>query len=212
GPDHAVYVFWWQFRKKFGHDPELVMRKSTDQGVTFGHTVTVADLRTTRFGGELGLADGNGNGFRTPNMPQMAVNPVTGDLYVVFHDQANGSADRGDVFFTQSADGGDHWSKPLRLNDDATTNDQGMPALAVTPDGRHVGVFWYDRRLDPANNLIDRFGAIGTVTGHAVTFGANFRVTEVSFPPAFGQDPYFHPTHMGDCAIPAARNALFSTT
>jgi hypothetical protein len=52
----------------------------------------------------------------------------------------------------------------------------------VTPDGGHVGLFWYDRRLDPANNLIDRFGAIGTVSDHTVSFAPNFRVTDVSFP------------------------------
>src|SRR5262245_45894138 len=86
-----------------------------------------------------------------------------------------------------------------------------MPALAVTPDGSHVGVFWYDRRLDPANNLIDRFGVIGTVSGHAVTFGANFRVTDVSFPLAFGQDPGVVPHYMGDYDMAAADNDFFYT-
>ena len=209
GPDHAVYVFWWQFHKKFGHDPELVVRKSTDQGVTFGDTVTVAGLRVTSFLGDLGLTDSDGNEFGSDCTFQAAANPVTGDLYVVFHDKANGSADRGDIFFVQSTDGGDHWSKPLRVNDDATDNDQWTPALAVTPDGSHLGVFWYDRRLDPANNLIDRFGAIGTVSGHAVTFGANFRVTDVSFPPAIGP---IRPDYMGDYDMAAADNDFFYTT
>jgi hypothetical protein len=209
GPDHAVYVFWWQFRKKFGHDPELVMRKSTDQGITFGDTVTVADLRVTSFLGDLGLTDSDGNEFGSDCTFQAAANPVTGDLYVVFHDQANGSADRGDVFFVQSTDGGNHWSKPLRLNDDATANDQWTPALTVTPDGSHLGVFWYDRRLDPANNLIDRFGAIGTVSGHIVTFGPNFRVTDVPFPPAIGQ---IRSDYMGDYDMAVADNGFFYTT
>jgi hypothetical protein len=216
GPDHAVYVFWWQFREGPGQDPELVMRKSTDQGVTFGDTVLVTDLRTTGLFGDLGLTDDSGRVFRSPCSFQAAVNPVNGDLYVVFHDKGNGSADRGDAFFTQSKNGGKHWSKPLRLNDDATANDQWMPALAVTPDGSHVGVFWYDRRLDPANNLIDRFGVIGTVTGRAVHFGANFRVTDVSFPPAFGQDPFVERTfgddYMGDYDMAAADNGFFYTT
>jgi hypothetical protein len=211
GPDHAVYVFWWQFREQSGQE-ELVMRKSTDQGVTFGDTVLVTDLRTTLPLGNLGLTDSGGNGFRTGDMPQAAVNPVTGDLYLVFHDKPQGSADRGDVFFVQSTNGGKHWSKPLRLNDDATQNDQWMPALALTPDGRHVGVFWYDRRLDPANNLIDRFGVIGTVEGHHISFGDNFRITDVSFPPAFGQDPLTSPDYMGDYDMATADNDFFYTT
>src|SRR5262249_7342207 len=130
------------------------------------------------------------------------------------HDQANGSADRGDAFFTQSADGGATWSKPLRLNDDATPNDQWMPALAVTPDGSHLGVFWYDRRLDPANNLIDRFGAIGTASGPSVPCAATSRVPDVSFPPVVNQDPAFGPTstYMGDYDQAAADNGFFYTT
>lgn len=97
------------------------------------------------------------------------------------------------------------------MNDDATTNDQWQPALAVTPDGSHVGIFWYDRRLDPANNLIDRYGAIGSVSGHTVTFGANFRITDVSFPPAFGQDPVFPPDYMGECDQAVADDDNFYT-
>jgi hypothetical protein len=84
-----------------------------------------------------------------------------------------------------------------------------------------VGLFWYDRRLDPANNLIDRFGAIGAVSGHTVTFGANFRITDVSFPPAFTywdgsawhiQDPVIRPGYMGDYDQAVADNTYFYTT
>jgi hypothetical protein len=91
-------------------------------------------------------------------------------------------------------------------------NDQWQPALAVTPDGSHVGIFWYDRRLDPADNLIDRFGTIGTVSCHSVSFAPNFRITDVSFPPAFGQDPIVDPTYMGDYDMAVADNSYFYTT
>jgi hypothetical protein len=207
GPDHAVYVFWWDGTKH----PSILMRKSTDQGTTFGPSVEVTKLNTHLFGGELGLTDSDGRVFRTPDMPQAVVNPVTGDLYVVFHDRASGSADRGDIFLIQSTDGGSTWSKPVTINDDTTKNDQWMAALALTPDGSHVGVFWYDRRLDPADNLIDRYGAIGIVSGHAVTFGPNFRITDVSFPPAFGQD-VGEADYMGDYDQAAADNSFFYTT
>jgi hypothetical protein len=208
GPDHAVYVFWWDVTKS----PRIAMRKSTDQGVTFGDTMTVTGLKTHGQNGSLGLTDASGRSFQTNAFPQAAVNPVTGDIYVVFDDQGNGSADKADVFFTQSSDGGKHWSQPTRLNDDATNNDQWQPALALTPDGSHVGIFWYDRRLDPADNLIDRFGTIGTVSGHTVNFGSNFRVTDVSFPPVFGQDVGLPPTNMGDYDVAVANNSYFYTT
>jgi hypothetical protein len=142
----------------------------------------------------------------------VAVNPVTGDLYVAYVDQANGSADKADICFTESTDGGKKWTKPVRVNNDATNNDQWQPALAVTPDGSHLGIFWYDRRLDSANNLIDRFGVIGAVLGHGVSFAPNFRITDVSFPPAFGQEPFGPPDYMGDYDQAAADNSFFYTT
>jgi hypothetical protein len=83
----------------------------------------------------------------------------------------------------------------------------------VTPDGSHVGVFWYDRRNDPTNDaLIDRYGVIGSVSGSTVTFGANFRVTSTNFPAVFGSDPYVNGTYMGDYDTAAADNTNFYTS
>jgi hypothetical protein len=212
GPDHAVYIFWLDQSKGLPNPVALRMRKSTDQGVTFGDSFIVTGVKTGNYIGDLGLTDSSGNSFRTSAFPQAAVNRVTGDIYVIYPDQPNGSADKADIFFVESTDGGKKWSKPLRVNDDVTNNDQWQPALAVTPDGGHVGIFWYDRRLDPADNLIDRFGVIGTVSGHSVTFAPNFRITDVSFPPAFGQDPNIAPTYMGDYDQAVADNSFFYTT
>jgi hypothetical protein len=233
GPDHSVYVFWWDQTKAVfnSFNAQLLMRKSTDGGVTFGDPITVATLRTPYLNGDLMLTDSGGHYISTNAFPQAVVNPVTGDMYVAFDDwgdnvgKANwgdNSKDKGNIYFTESTDGGQHWSKPVQVNDDQTRNDQWFPALAVTPDGSHVGLFWYDRRLDPANNLIDRFGAIGTISGHTVTFGANFRITDVSFPPAFSywnpdgsvtiQDPVIRPGYMGDYDQAVADNAYFYTT
>jgi hypothetical protein len=209
-PDHTVYVFWW-----VGNTSESIeMSKSTDQGQTFTNPVIVTRLQTNGSpNGDLGLTNSTGQSFRTAVFPQAAVNPVTGDIYVVYNDEPkDNSKDKADIFLTESTDGGATWSAPRRVNDDNTTNDQWQPAIAVTPDGTHVGISWYDRRLDPANNLIDRFGVIGTVSGHSVSFAPNFRITDVSFPPAFGQDPFVLPNYMGDYDMAAADNNYFYTT
>jgi hypothetical protein len=209
GPDHSVYVFWWDF----ADGATIRMSKSTDYGVTFSTPAIVTGLKTHGDNGDLGLTDSSGNSFGTDAFPQAAVNPVTGDIYVVYNDQANGSADKADIFFIESTDGGQTWSKALRVNDDTTNNDQWFPALAATPDGNQVGIFWYDRRLDPANNLIDRFGVIGDVSGHTVTFRPNFRVTDVSFPSAFNIDhPIVRANYMGDYDSASADNNYFYTT
>lgn len=231
GPDHAVYVFWWDQTKGWlkSFNAEIMMSKSIDQGVTFSAPVTVTALRTPYLNGDFLLTDSGGHYFNTNAFPQAAVNPVTGDIYVTFADRDNGwgngggnsYVDKANIYFTQSSDGGGKWTKPVQINDDVTTNDQWFPALTVTPDGGHVGLFWYDRRLDPGNNLIDRYGAIGDVSGHTVTFGANFRVTDVSFPPVFNywtgtewhiEDPTNRPGYMGDYDQAVADNDFFYTT
>lgn len=194
GTDHAVYVFWLD-QSAGASTPNIVkMRKSTDFGVTFGPAVTVATLAVTTSNGDLGV------GPRSNSFPQGAVNPVSGDLYVVFADNPAG-ADRCDVFLVTSNDGGTTWSARTRLNDDATTTDQWQPAIAVRPDGAGLFVGWQDRRLDAANSLIDTFGVTGAIDvagSGAITLDANFRITTESFPAVYGQDPVVNTTYMGD--------------
>src|SRR5262249_52904322 len=135
------------------------------------------------------------------------------DIYVVYNDDPKGPVDKADIFFTMSSDGGNTWSSPLRVNDDVTTTDQWQPAMALTPDGTHLFITWYDRQNDTANDsLIDRYGVIGRVSGHSVTFAPNSRITDVSFPPALGKDPIVLATYMGDYDMATADNHYFYTT
>jgi hypothetical protein len=197
GRDHAVYVFFFD-----QSTPQRIrMRRSSDQGLTFDPAVTVATLATTGTNGNLGL----GGGFRTNAFPQAAVNPVNNDIYVVFNDKPAG-ADKADIFFTRSVDSGAAWTDPVRVNDDSGTNDQWQPTLAVMPDGKHVFISFYDRRLDAGNSLIDVFGVIGDIStqfferssNRTLTFEPNFRITDASFPVVIGQDPVINSVYMGD--------------
>jgi len=85
GPDHSVYAFWWA-------GPTLQMRKSTDQGVTFGAPVTIASNLIGGTNGDLGLTgirQGTTTpaGFRSNEFPHAAVNPVTGNIYVTYNNR-----------------------------------------------------------------------------------------------------------------------------
>jgi hypothetical protein len=129
------------------------------------------------------------------------------------------SGDKADIFFAQSSNGGTTWTTPIKVNNDTTTNDQWQPALAVTPDGTHIFITWYDRRNDTANSLIDRFGVIGSISGSTVTFGSNFQITTAdagktttSFPAVVGQDPAIVSDYMGDYDVATADNSFFYTT
>ncbi len=208
GPDHAVYASYYQDDNGSGLNARIVMRKSTDQGQTFGPAVTVTTLRTSGINGDLNL----GGGFRSNAFAQALVNPQDpSQVYVVYDDKGPGS-DKADVYFRQSTDGGMTWGAATDIIDDTTGRDQWQPALAVLPNGADLGVFWYDRRLDPADSLIDRFGAIGVIAGGKVTFEPNFRVSDTSFPVAHGQDPVVNPVYMGDYDQVVADNTGFDLT
>jgi hypothetical protein len=177
GADHAVYVFWLDQSAGAGTRLIVRVRKSTDGGITFGPPITVQTLLGTGTNGDLGFGQ-----FRTNSFVQAVASPVQANvLYVAYNDNPAG-ADRGDIYLTQSSDGGTTWSVPLRVNDDPTTRDQWQPSLGVSPDGSHIFVGFYDRRLSVTNTLIDVWGAIGTVAGATVTFAPNFRITTESFP------------------------------
>jgi hypothetical protein len=194
-----------------GSPEKITMRKSTDQGVTFGSAVTVANLTTTGSNGDLGItvSGSNSTSVRSNAFPQAAV--TSNGIYVTFNDKSTTTGDKADVFLASSTNGGTTWTK-TKLNDDATTRDQWQPALAVTPDGNHVGVFWYDRRLDSNDGLIDRYGVIGSVSGSSITFGSNFRISDTSFPAVVGQDPLINTSYMGDYDVAVADNSGFYLT
>ena len=84
------------------------------------------------------------------------------------------SADEADIFYTESNDGGLTWSVPIRVNDDATTNDQSHPWLDVKPTGV-VDVFWKDKRLDVNDRNYDTYFA--SLLPGAAAFQPNVRVT-----------------------------------
>ncbi|HEY6119107.1 MAG TPA: DUF4214 domain-containing protein [Pyrinomonadaceae bacterium] len=204
GANHAVYAFW------LATGNQLVLKKSTDTGATFGPQMTITTLRTTGTNGDLGL---NG-GFRTNAFMQVVAHPTDANqLYAVWNDKGiSPSPDKANTYFAQSTDGGSTWSSPLQLNTDAGTNDQYMPCIAITPDGTGLFVSWYDRRLDPTNNMIDVFGRNATISGSTVTFGPDYRITDAPFPVVIGQDNVIVANYMGDYDTATADNTNFYRT
>ncbi|HEY9114577.1 MAG TPA: choice-of-anchor D domain-containing protein [Bacteroidales bacterium] len=197
GPDHTVYAFWW-------NGASIKMRKSTDQGVTFDAAVDVATGLTgpqTNGGLSLtGLRQGTAtySGFRSNSFPHVAVNPVSGHLYVTFNDNPAG-VDKGDIFMVMSTDGGATWSARTQINDDATTTDQWQPTIAVTTTGNELGVFYYSREDDATNNNLITFnGRTATISGSTVTFTPSFVISDIQSLPEFGRDGVVNATYMGD--------------
>jgi hypothetical protein len=191
GPGGEVYVAWYRFLD-LGDSTlpaGIEIARSNDGGVNFGAPVFVAAADLIGFAG--GTMNGN---FRVNSYPRMDVNQKNGHVYIVYAANLH-NGDSGDVFFTRSTNGGGKWSVPLRVNDDATLNDQWFPAIAVNEDGL-IEAVWYDKRNDPENVQLDVYSALSWNDGES--FGPNRRVTPALQHPAVGFDPVVVPTYMGD--------------
>ena len=135
GPNGQIYVVW-------AGPLGLVLDKSTDGGLTFGKDKVIGDIP----GGWDFSVEGLG---RANGMPVTGVDlsngPNKGTLYVNWIDARNGDPD---VFVMSSKNGGDTWTSPVRVNDDAIKNGkvQFFTWMAVDPVDGSVNVFFYDRR------------------------------------------------------------------
>ncbi len=184
GPGGEVYVAWYDSRVG-----GIRLRKSVDGGVTFSDPVTA--LTPVGFSFSVFLT----GQFDVPAFPQLAVDTSSGPNRGTVYLTANVLTSSGnlDVVLARSTDGGATWSAPFRVNNDSTSTDQFMPAIAVAENG-NVGVAFYDRRNDPENNsLVDLYLAISSDGGR--TFPINQRVTTTNWPvlpTAFGFRPGYH--------------------
>jgi len=211
GPDHSVYAFY------YNGSTGIFVRRSTDFGVTFGAPVTIFNALTGGTNGDLGLTGKrNGtatfSGFRSNAFPHVAVNPVSGHLYLTFNNNPAGT-DKGDIYFVMSTDLGATWSAPVTINDDGTTTDQWQPTIAVTPDGTNLGIFYNTRQEDIAeNNLFKYAGRLGSISGSTVTWTPSIVISDVASLPEFGRDNVVNSVYMGDYQHAYATNDAFHVT
>lgn len=120
--------------------------KSTDDGATWTKPQIIADLRT------VGVTDPNtGEPLRTGDIiPEPAIDPATGQLYVVWQDSRFNGGNYDEVALSTSTDGGNTWSAPIRVNT-PTGRAAFNPSVRVNSAGT-VAVTYYDLRNLAAGN------------------------------------------------------------
>jgi hypothetical protein len=119
---------------------------STDQGISWSERIFVDRL------GTIFITDPDtGDDVRTGDIiPEVAVDPASGALYVVWQDARFSDGQFDSVAFSQSLDGGLTWSDAIKVNltptDVLPGNQQAFtPSVHVAADGT-VGVTYYDFR------------------------------------------------------------------
>ena len=112
--------------------------------------------------------------------------PHSGRISLVYTREQPNESDDTDVYVRHSDDGGATWSAGVRVNDDATTNSQFLPKIALDPTTGDLAVVWYDSRNDLgtggpgdtdgiANDDAQLWGAFSTNGG--VSFGPNIQIS-----------------------------------
>ncbi len=136
-----------RFRGRLTFATENVM-VSHNQGKTWSRPVIISpDL-------DLGVvkAPVTGADLRTGSgLPDAAIDPKTGELYVVWEDSRFSHGRYDEVALSRSKNGGRTWSAPIRINKKTGLLPAVSPMVAVNSNGV-VGVSYFDFRASPVSD------------------------------------------------------------
>lgn len=150
--------------------------KSTDGGNTWTKPQIISNLRTVF------VSDPNtGAAIRTGDIiPEVAIDPRTGQLYVVWQDSRFNGGHFDEVALSTSTNGGATWSAPIRVNT-STGRPAFTPTVKVNSNG-NVGVSYYDfRNLTTQTTTLPTDYWFTESTNGGASFGAEVRLTNTSF-------------------------------
>jgi hypothetical protein len=202
-PDGTVYVSFindqnesiWEPGEQL--DDQYLVVKSTDGGATWSDPVIAATLEDGAHDFPKNV-DGRqtltGMQFRLSSIGNVAVDPLSGDLYLTFADNRNGVHDvhhpvtNSDVFIVSSTDGGVTWSAPSQV--DPSTGDEWFPWVDVDPTTGDIGIT-YQSRNDPDPDLYNEMLAVGSP--------GDFSISQLSTAPSDPVHSVFFKAHAKHC-------------
>jgi hypothetical protein len=74
--------------------------------------------------------------------------PHNGRLYLIYVSEEPAESNDTDIQLRYSDDNGSTWTDPVRVNDDAGTNSQFNPKIALDSATGNIALAWYDARND----------------------------------------------------------------
>lgn len=188
GRDSRVYVFW-------AERGAILASVSTDHGRSWSKPVFLTSPDSVRLVWQLPDHDC----FLIPPIPNSAINPVSGNIHLVFH--ATSNAFQTDIFFMTIDPELNVVASPKALVNEASMGkERFMPALAVTPTGV-IGVIFYELE-DEQLKLV-----LVTSTDGGRSFVRKFASSSFGLPPSY--DPLRRPCYLGDYIGLAADTEFF---
>lgn len=172
GPNGEIYVAW-------SGPNGLVFNRSLDQGNTWLNSeITVSTVPGGWDYAIPGL-------YRCNGLPitkcDLSGGPNHGTIYINWSDQRNGIGNT-DIWLTKSTDGGNTWSAPTKVNDDATNRHQFLTWMDIDQTNGNLFFVFYDRR-NYADAQTDVYLAISQDGGASFL---NRRISESPFTPNNG--------------------------
>jgi hypothetical protein len=181
-PDRTLIDVYLYFKGLGGPNQSLEgVQRSTDGGATWSKTTLITDNTVTPV-----VDPDTGTPLRTGSdigggLPDIAADPRTGALYVVYEDNRFSDGDHNDIALSKSTDGGLSWSDPVKVNQTPDGATAFTPAVDVSADGT-VAVTYYDLRNntpDPDTLPTDAFIVVSHDGG--ASFDPEARLTPDSF-------------------------------
>jgi hypothetical protein len=177
-----AFVFW-----PATGNSKIVMAKSTNGGASWGTPTVIAttndsyNIGIPAFALRRALIYSSGASFKdaTHNNVYVTWTDLSGETGCTTPANEPGtnaaSTCKTRVWFARSTDGGSTWSAPVKVNNQASNNDQFNPWLAVDETTGNLGVMYYDTVNDPNRLKADVWFQISS--DHGATWGAAVKVT-----------------------------------
>jgi hypothetical protein len=218
------------------HGFNVAFQKSTNGGDTWSDPQLISDLRS------VGVFDPNNVDPRTNKapapirtgdiLPAPAIDPETGDLYVVWQDARFSGHD--EIVISTSKDGGATWSAPKRVS--KPTGEPAFTATVAVLDSGHVAVTYYQFGTtalgsEPTTYFIKKFAKSAVTSNNpdsidtgvtATAVGGSFNMLDAPFAGGYFVGDYeallatgtgFDPVLVqGACGLSLSCRALTSVT
>lgn len=176
---NALYDFFERFQSTTSQQQtprglSLAFVKSVDGGATWsGATTVAAQVIANDVDPNTGDPLRNGSG-----LPAVAIDGMTGQLYVVWADARFTSGNVNQIVISTSTNNGQSWSSPALVSTTTPANREAFtPEVSVGSDGT-VGVSYYDLR-DLSNTNASTLPTIflaKTSTDHGASFGPDIDI------------------------------------